>query len=180
MTARLFLLSFPGLCLLLPAGSSPVASDQREPLLKQTEHLFSPTPAMRRYAHACVAPEVRPDRPSRCEAAGISYRTLNRWEADPGFLAWLPEQITRLLKQQAWQVWAVVNTLARNGNLTAAKLLLDRFSPDLAASDDDRPQTFLEIAELAEALRGGGATQCGSPERSHGDRETRKIKGAPS
>ena len=113
---------------------------------------FSPTPAMRRYARACVSPEVRPDSASRCESAGVNGHTVARWEASAAFHDWLEAEIHRLLKQQAWEVWAVVNALARHGNLTAAKLLLDRFSPALNASEDEGAESFLQLAHLAETL----------------------------
>jgi len=118
-----------------------------------TETRFAPTAAMRKYARACAAADVAPDAGSRCKAAGVSPRALARWRADPHFERWLRARVYELLAERAWEVWAVVHRLAREGNLTAAKLMLDRFAPGPVAPDAEQPDTFRELAELAHSLR---------------------------
>ena len=47
----------------------------------------------------------------------------------------------------------MVNRLAREGNLQAAKLMLDRFSPQAAVPDGLAPDTFRALAQLALSSR---------------------------
>ena len=110
---------------------------------------FVPTPAMLRYARVCAAHDVQPDEESRCRAAGISPRSPARWRSDPRFSDWLRAEIRRHLSGDVWEVWAVVNRLAREGNLQAAKLMLDRFGPAGPPDDASGPETFRALAELA-------------------------------
>ena len=50
-----------------------------------------------------------------------------------------------------WEVWAVVFRAARDGNLTAAKLLTDRLAPEARDDEEEAPVNFEQLARLARA-----------------------------
>ena len=112
------------------------------------EKPFPASRAMRRYAAACADPDVEASPKTRCAAAGVTAEQAARWRKRPGFAEWLGGEIRRLLAARMWEVWAVVFRAARDGNLTAAKLLTDRLAPD-APDGDDTPLTFEQLARLA-------------------------------
>ena len=110
---------------------------------------FAPKAAMFRYARACAAHDVPAEDEARCRVAGVSPRTLTRWRATPGFSEWIRGEIRRLLSERVWEIWAVLNRLARSGNIQAAKLLLDHFAPESDGLSSVGPDTFRALAELA-------------------------------
>ena len=110
---------------------------------------FVPTAAMRKYAAACLAPDVPCDEAARCSAAGVSPRAAARWRAAPGFGEWLQAEVMRRLSEDAWEVWAIVGRLAREGNLQAAKLFVDRFAAGTRETGACEPDTFRRLADLA-------------------------------
>ena len=114
-----------------------------------SEESFRAGPAMRRYAAACADPDIEALPEARLAAARVTPAQVARWRKRPGFAGWLGAEVRRLLCVRMWEVWAVVFRIARDGNLTAAKLLTDRLAPD--EPDDERaPTTFRELALLAE------------------------------
>jgi len=118
-------------------------------MARSPDDVFTPTPAMRRYAAACARAAVPARDDARCESAGVAATSLARWRRDPRFLAWFDKEIERRLGAGAWEVWTVVHRLALGGNLTAAKLFLDRFAHPTASPDAAEPVTFQELAKLA-------------------------------
>ena len=115
---------------------------------------FTPTASMRKYARACTGTKVSPDDESRCHAAGVTLRALARWRSDPCFCDWLRDEVRRRLSEDIWEVWAVVNRLARNGNLPAAKLFLDQFAEPGFDHAAVGPDTFQALADLARETAG--------------------------
>ena len=125
----------------------------------QAETDFAPSAAMLRFARACAAAAVEPQDDARCAAAEVSVRALERWRSDPRFFDWLRQEIQRQLSGEIWEIWSVVNRLARQGNLQAAKLFLERFDPSAVVAPS-APDTFRALADLAtqaavEAEKGG-------------------------
>ena len=110
---------------------------------------FAPKASMLKYAAACAAHDVAPDDAARCRAAGVSARTLARWRGTLEFPEWLRGEIRRLLSERVWEIWAVLNRLAREGHIQAAKLLLDHFAPAGSELPSAEPATFRALAELA-------------------------------
>jgi len=133
-----------------PLASSAWRMRMSEPTAGGGE--FAPTASMRKYVQACLALDVPADRESRCHAAGVSPRALARWHSDPRFAGWLREEVHRRLSENIWEVWAVLNRLARSGNIQAARLFLAQFAP----ADSDRtsigPDTFSSLADLARTV----------------------------
>ena len=114
---------------------------------------------MRRYAVACADPDVDAPPEERCAAAGVTAEQVARWRKRQGFAEWLDGEIRRLLAARMWEVWAVVFRSARDGNLTAAKLLTERLAPE-ARDEEETPMTFEHLARLARAAESddnGGA-----------------------
>ena len=114
------------------------------------EGAFVPSANMLKYARACVAPDVPPEDSARCEAAGVSLRGLKRWRSDPRFAEWLLAETRRLFAENVWEIWTVLGRLAREGNVQAARLFLDRFASDDGADASAAPETFRALAALAE------------------------------
>jgi hypothetical protein len=114
----------------------------------EAETDFVPTAAMLRFARACVTAAVEPQDVARCAAAEISVRALERWRTDPRFCDWLRLEIQRQLSAEIWEIWSVVNRLARQGNLQAAKVFLERFDPSAVVAPS-APDTFRALADLA-------------------------------
>ncbi len=117
---------------------------------RSAEALFKPSAAMRRYAAACVDPATCHDEQARCVSAGTTVAIVQRWRGRPGFGAWLNAEVRRLLAERLWEVWATVNRLACEGNLTAARILIEYFHPD-GPVPHDPSLTFQQVAELAQA-----------------------------
>ncbi len=115
------------------------------------ETSFTPTPTMRRFARACVAAGVRATIAARCKRAHITHRTFTRWRRDPAFEPWLQEEIHRLLTARTWEVWRMVHRAARQGNLSAAKMFVERFDN---APEPESPSApgFTALALEAESL----------------------------
>ena len=109
---------------------------------------FHAGPVIRRYAAACADPDVDASPEARRAAAGVSSEQVARWRKRNGFAEWLGEEVKRRLAARTWEVWAVVFRAARDGNLTAAKLLTDRLASEVQA-DEESPRTFVELARLA-------------------------------
>ena len=112
---------------------------------------------MIKYARACTATEGTVNDEARCRTAGVSIHTLARWQRKPGFSRWLHSQVQRHLEETVWEVWVGVLRLARQGNLQAAKLILERFDPQAGRLSSSAPGDFQALAELADGgeLRSG-------------------------
>jgi len=133
---------------------------------------FDATPAMRRYARACIARDVPGDEDARCKAAEVSPRAVRRWRSDARFAEWLRAEIERVLAENIWEVWGVVSRLALEGNLQAAKLHLARFDGEAARLARVDPETFQALAELADGIENG--------QRATGNDQPQIINGATS
>ena len=109
---------------------------------------FQPNAAMRRYASACESEKLDGDE-ARCQAAGVKPALLARWRTDARFNAWLNADLDGRMRDSVWAVWVVVCREAREGNLQAAKIFLERFDGGSEKRDSAGPETFRELAEMA-------------------------------
>jgi hypothetical protein len=132
-------------------SQSRIKPDKKQAVTETApECRFQPTAIMLRFVGACCVPKAPRDDKSRATAADVKSETIRDWRRRDGFEGWLRAEVERRLAAGAWEVWVAVRGLAVEGNLTAAKLFLERFdSTPAKPADEATPETFLALAELA-------------------------------
>lgn len=83
-----------------------------------------------RYLEACLNPDVPATVIARCKYAGINRQTYYLWYKNSDFKDWLVTETGKAIKEELREVWQAILKSAREGNVPAQKLFLERFDPE--------------------------------------------------
>lgn len=83
---------------------------------------WMPTPKQIQIARLLLDLEDKRTKTEKCKEAGITISTLNNWQGDPNFVAWLNDTLKICVRSKMADMYKYLETACKRGNVQAIRL----------------------------------------------------------